>query len=194
MRNVYDILQERGFIEQVTHEEELKELLGKEPVTFYIGFDATADSLHVGHFVQIMVMSHMQRAGHRPIALIGGGTTMVGDPSGKTDMRKMLTPEEIQSNGEAFKKQFSRFIDFSEDKALLMNNADWLMNLEYIPFLREIGVHFSVNRMLSAECFKSRLDRGLSFIEFNYMIMQAYDFLQLYRRENCKLQLGGNDQ
>lgn len=194
MRNVYDILQERGFIEQVTHEEELKELLGKEPVTFYIGFDATADSLHVGHFVQIMVMSHMQRAGHRPIALIGGGTTMVGDPSGKTDMRKMLTPEEIQSNGEAFKKQFSRFIDFSEDKALLMNNADWLMNLEYIPFLREIGVHFSVNRMLSAECFKSRLDRGLSFIEFNYMIMQSYDFLELYRRVNCKLQMGGNDQ
>lgn len=194
MRNVYDILQERGFIEQVTHEDELRNLLEKESTTFYIGFDATADSLHVGHFVQIMVMSHMQRAGHRPVALIGGGTTMVGDPSGKTDMRKMLTPKEIQSNGEAFKKQFSRFIDFSEDKALLMNNADWLMNLEYIPFLREIGVHFSVNRMLSAECFKSRLDKGLSFIEFNYMIMQSYDFLELNRRVNCKLQMGGNDQ
>jgi tyrosyl-tRNA synthetase len=194
MRNVYDILQERGFIEQVTHEEELRDLLEKESTTFYIGFDATADSLHVGHFVQIMVMSHMQRAGHRPVALIGGGTTMVGDPSGKTDMRKMLTPEEIQANGEAFKKQFSKFIDFSGDKALLMNNADWLMNLEYIPFLREIGVHFSVNRMLSAECFKSRLDRGLSFIEFNYMIMQSYDFLELNRRVNCKLQMGGNDQ
>ena len=194
MKNVYDVLEERGFIEQSTHEEELKELLGKESVTFYIGFDATADSLHVGHFVQIMVMSHMQRAGHRPIALIGGGTTMVGDPSGKSDMRKMLTPEEIQANGEAFKRQFSRFLDFSEGKALMMNNADWLMNLEYIPFLREVGVHFSVNRMLSAECFKSRMDRGLSFIEFNYMIMQSYDFLELYRRVNCKLQMGGNDQ
>src|SRR5690554_2886518 len=194
MRNVYDILQERGFIEQVTHEEELRDLLEKESTTFYIGFDATADSLHVGHFVQIMVMSHMQKAGHRPIALIGGGTTMVGDPSGKTDMRKMLTIEEIQANGEAFKKQFSKFLDFSEGKALMMNNVDWLLNLEYIPFLREIGVHFTVNRMLSAEAFKSRMDRGLSFIEFNYMIMQAYDFLQLHRRVDCKLQMGGNDQ
>lgn len=194
MKNVFDILSERGFIEQVTHEEELREQLGKESTTFYIGFDATADSLHVGHFVQIMVMSHMQKAGHRPIALIGGGTTMVGDPSGKTDMRKMLTIEEIQANGEAFKKQFSKFLDFSEGKALMMNNADWLLNLEYIPFLREIGVHFTVNRMLSAEAFKSRMDRGLSFIEFNYMIMQAYDFLQLHRRVDCKLQMGGNDQ
>ena len=194
MQNVYDVLKERGYIEQVTHEEELRELLGKESVTFYIGFDPTADSLHVGHFVQLMVMAHMQRAGHRPIALIGGGTTMIGDPSGRTDMRKMLSFEEIQANGEKFKKQFAKVIDFSDGKAMLMNNADWLMNLEYIPFLREIGVHFSVNRMLTAECFKNRMERGLSFIEFNYMIMQAYDFLELYRRTNCRLQMGGNDQ
>ena len=194
MKNVYDILQERGFIEQVTHEEEVRDLLEKESVTFYIGFDPTADSLHVGHFLQLMVMAHMQRAGHRPIALIGGGTAMVGDPSGRTDMRQMLIQEQIQKNGEAFKKQFSRFVDFSDGKALMMNNADWLLNLEYIPFLREVGVHFSVNRMLTAECFKSRMERGLSFLEFNYMLMQSYDFLELYRRKNCKLQLGGNDQ
>lgn len=194
MKNVYDILQERGFIEQVTHEKEIRELLEKESVSFYIGFDPTADSLHVGHFLQLMVMAHMQRAGHRPIALIGGGTVMVGDPTGKTDMRKMLNQEQIQTNVEAFKKQFSRFIDFSDEKALLINNADWLLNLKYIPFLREVGVHFSVNRMLTAECFKSRMEKGLSFLEFNYMLMQSYDFLELYRKENCKLQLGGNDQ
>lgn len=194
MKNVFDILNERGYIEQATHEEEIRELLGKESVTFYVGFDPTGDSLHVGHFVQLMVMAHMQRAGHRPIALIGGGTAMVGDPSGRTDMRQMLTPETIQSNGDAFKKQFACLVDFSDDKAIMVNNADWLMNLEYIPFLREIGVHFSVNRMLTAEAFKSRMEKGLSFIEFNYMLMQSYDFLELYRRENCKLQLGGNDQ
>ena len=194
MRNVYDILEERGYIEQATHEDEIRELLEKEKVTFYIGFDPTADSLHVGHFIQVMVMMHMQRAGHRPIALIGGGTGMVGDPSGKTDMRKMLTPEIVKSNSESFKSQFSRFIDFSEGKALMINNAEWLMKLNYIEFLREIGRHFSVNRMLTAECFKQRLEKGLSFLEFNYMIMQGYDFLELYRRHNCKIQLGGNDQ
>ncbi|WP_427339366.1 tyrosine--tRNA ligase [Caloranaerobacter sp. DY30410] len=194
MTNVYDILKERGFIEQATHEDEIRQLLGKESVTFYIGFDPTADSLHVGHFIQVMVMMHMQRAGHRPIALIGGGTALVGDPTGKTEMRKMLTREQINKNAESFKKQFSKFIDFSEGKALLLNNADWLTNLNYIDFLREIGRHFSVNRMLTAECFKTRLERGLSFLEFNYMLMQSYDFLELYRKYNCKLQLGGSDQ
>ncbi|MCR1898967.1 tyrosine--tRNA ligase [Irregularibacter muris] len=195
MKNVFDTLSERGYIEQSTHEEEIRELLGKESITFYVGFDPTGDSLHVGHFVQLMVMAHMQKAGHRPIALIGGGTAMVGDPSGRTDMRQMLTPEQIKKNGDAFKDQFSRLVDFSsEDKAIMVNNADWLMDLTYIPFLRDVGVHFSVNRMLTAECFKSRMEKGLSFIEFNYMLMQSYDFLELYRRENCKLQLGGNDQ
>ncbi|WP_432664043.1 tyrosine--tRNA ligase [Wukongibacter baidiensis] len=194
MKNVFDTLMERGFIQQTTHEDEIRELLGKESVTFYIGFDPTADSLHVGHFLQIMVMSHMQKAGHKPIFLIGGGTTMVGDPSGKTDMRKMLTPEQIEHNGECFKKQVDNMLDFSEGKAIMVNNADWLMNLEYIPFLREVGRHFSVNRMLGAECYKARLEKGLSFLEFNYMIMQSYDFLQLYDKYNCKLQLGGNDQ
>lgn len=194
MANVFDILQERGFIKQTTHEEEIRELLGEESVTFYTGYDPTADSLHVGHFLQVMAMAHMQRAGHKPIVLIGGGTTMVGDPSGKTDMRKMLTFEEIQQNAERFKVQLSKFLDFSEDKAIMVNNADWLMNLQYIPFLREVGRHFSVNRMLTAECFKSRMEKGLSFLEFNYMLMQSYDFLELYRRYGCKLQLGGDDQ
>ncbi|MBZ4654447.1 MAG: tyrosine--tRNA ligase [Peptococcaceae bacterium] len=194
MANVYDILRERGYIEQATHEEEIRELLEKETVTFYIGFDPTADSLHVGHFIQVMVMMHMQMAGHRPIAIIGGGTAMVGDPSGKTDMRKMLTRELIEENAQSFKKQFSRFIDFGPGKALMVNNADWLLNLNYVEFLRDIGTHFSVNRMLTAECYKNRLEKGLTFLEFNYMLMQAYDFLELYKRYNCKLQMGGNDQ
>ncbi|KRQ87906.1 Tyrosine--tRNA ligase [Caloramator mitchellensis] len=192
--SILDVLKERGFIEQYSHEEEIKELLDKEKVTFYIGFDPTADSLHVGHFIQLMVMSHLQRAGHRPIVLIGGGTAMVGDPSGKTDMRKMLTKEDIQHNVDRIKLQMEKFIDFSDGKAILVNNADWLWNLNYIDFLREIGVHFSVNRMLTAECFKQRLERGLSFLEFNYMLMQAYDFLELNRRYGCKLEVGGNDQ
>jgi len=192
--NVYDILLERGYIKQSTHEEEIRELLGKEKVTFYIGFDPTADSLHVGHFLQMMVMHYMQEAGHRPIALLGGGTTMVGDPTGKTDMRKMLSKEQIEHNAECFKKQFSRLVDFKDDKAILANNADWLLNLNYIEFLRDIGVHFSVNKMLTAECFKQRLERGLSFLEFNYMLMQGYDFLELNRRYGCVLQLGGDDQ
>ena len=194
MASVYDILLERGYIKQVTHEDEIKELLEKEKITFYIGFDPTADSLHVGHFVQMMVMTHMQRAGHRPIALLGGGTTMVGDPSGKTDMRKMLTKEQIQHNAECFKTQFSKLIDFSDEKAIMVNNADWLLNLNYVEFLREVGVHFSVNRMLTAECFKQRLEKGLSFLEFNYMLMQGYDFLELNRRYGCVLEMGGDDQ
>ncbi len=192
--NVYDILEERGLIAQVTHEQEIRELLGKEKVTFYIGFDPTADSLHVGHFLQLMVMAHMQRAGHRPIALIGGGSGMVGDPSGRTDMRSMMTPETIQYHCECFKKQISRLVDFSDGKALMVNNADWLLDLNYIEFLRDIGVHFSVNQMLTAECFKTRLERGLSFLEFNYMLMQSYDFLKLYQDYGCKLELGGDDQ
>lgn len=195
MTNVYDILKERGFIEQATHEEEIRELLGKEKVTFYIGFDPTADSLTVGHFLTIMAMMHMQRAGHRPIALLGGGTVMVGDPTGKTDMRKMMTVEQIDANAAKFKEQFSKFITFDNDQALMVNNADWLRNLNYIEFLREIGVHFSVNRMLTAEAYKTRLEKGgLTFLEFNYMLMQSYDFLELFRRYNCVLQLGGNDQ
>ncbi len=194
MSNVFDVLTERGFIEQCTHEQEIRDLLNNEKVTFYIGFDPTADSLHVGHFVTVMAMSHMQRAGHRPICLMGGGTGMVGDPTGKTDMRKMLTVETIDHNVECFKKQLSRFIDFSDDKALIVNNADWLRNLNYIEFLREIGPHFNVNKMLAAECYKQRMEKGLSFLEFNYMIMQSYDFLELFQRYNCKLELGGNDQ
>ncbi|NLX86060.1 MAG: tyrosine--tRNA ligase [Clostridiales bacterium] len=194
MKNVYDTLTERGFIEQATHEEEIRDMLGRESVTFYIGFDPTADSLHVGHFLQMVTMAHMQRAGHRPIVLLGGGTTMVGDPSGKTDMRKMLSQEQIQHNAEKFKVQFSRLIDFSDGKAIMVNNADWLLNLNYINFLRDIGRHFSINRMLSAECYKERLERGLTFLEFNYMIMQSYDFLQLYKKYNCKMQMGGSDQ
>ena len=192
--SVYDVLEERGLIAQVTHEKEIRELLEKEKITFYIGFDPTADSLHVGHFLQLMVMAHMQRAGHRPIALIGGGTGMVGDPSGRTDMRTMMTVETINHHCECFKEQISRLVDFSDGKALMVNNADWLMDLNYIQFLRDIGVHFSVNRMLTAECFKSRLERGLSFIEFNYMLMQSYDFLKLYQNYGCKMELGGDDQ
>lgn len=194
MTNVYDVLKERGFIAQVTHEEKIREFLGKDRITFYIGFDPTADSLHVGHFLQLIVMSHMQKAGHRPIAVLGGGTAMVGDPTGKTDMRKMLTREEINHNAEQFKKQMRNLVDFNDGKALMVNNADWLLDLKYIEFLREIGVHFSVNRMLTAECFKTRLERGLSFIEFNYMLMQSYDFLKLYRDYHCTFELGGDDQ
>ncbi|MCC8013967.1 MAG: tyrosine--tRNA ligase [Eubacterium sp.] len=194
MENVYDVLLERGFIEASTHEKEVRELLGKEKVTFYIGFDPTADSLTAGHFVTIMAMSHMQRAGHRPIALVGGGTVKVGDPSGRSDMRKMLTNEQINHNCEVFKKQLSRFIDFSDGKALMINNADWLDNLNYIDFIREIGVHFSVNRMLTADCYRTRMEKGLTFLEFNYMLMQSYDFLELNRKYGCKMQLGGSDQ
>ncbi|SHF07431.1 tyrosine--tRNA ligase [Alkalibacter saccharofermentans] len=194
MNNVFDVLKERGFIEQCTHEDEIRELLEKEQVTFYIGFDPTADSLHIGHFLQIMVMTHMQRHGHKPIALIGGGTTMVGDPTDKTDMRKMLTQEQINENGEKFKTVFKKFLDFSDDKAIMLNNADWLLDLNYVELLREVGVHFSVNRMLAADCYKTRMEQGLTFLEFNYMIMQSYDFYVLYRDYNCKMQLGGNDQ
>lgn len=192
--NAFDVLLERGFIEQTTHEKEIRELLGNEKVTFYIGFDPTADSLHVGHFVTVMAMAHMQKAGHRPIVLLGGGTGMVGDPTGKTDMRKMMTRETIAYHVACFKKQLSKFISFENDAAIMVDNADWLLDLNYVDFLRGIGVHFSVNRMLTAECFKKRLEKGLSFLEFNYMLMQSYDFLELYRRYNCKLELGGNDQ
>ena len=192
--SVLDTLVERGFVHQLTHEEEIAELLAKEKITFYIGFDPTADSLHVGHFLGMMVMAHMQRAGHRPICLIGGGTAMVGDQSGKTDMRKMMTRETIQHNGECFKKQMRRFIDFSDDKALMLNNADWLLQLNYVGMLRDVGASFSVNRMLTAECYKQRLERGLTFLEFNYMIMQAYDFLELHRQTGCVMQMGGADQ
>jgi tyrosyl-tRNA synthetase len=192
--SVFDTLAERGYIEQCTHEDEIKELLDKEKVTFYIGFDPTADSLHVGHFIQIMVMMHMQQAGHRPIALLGGGTAMVGDPSGRSDMRQMMTVETIDQNVKRFKTQMSRFLDFSEGNAVVVNNADWLRDLTYVDFLREIGSQFSVNRMLTADCYKNRLEKGLTFLEFNYMLMQSYDFLELYRRHNCKMQLGGSDQ
>ena len=194
MRNVYDILEERGYIEQVTHEG-LREWFDKEKVTFYIGFDPTADSLHIGHFVSMMVASHMQKAGHKPIILIGGGTAMIGDPSGRTDMRSMMTVETINHNVECFKKQLSKFVSFEGDNAaIIVNNADWLLGLNYINFIRDIGSYFSVNKMLTAECFKKRLEKGLSFLEFNYMLMQAYDFLELYKKYNCSLELGGNDQ
>ncbi|MFV0344079.1 MAG: tyrosine--tRNA ligase [Anaerocolumna sp.] len=192
--NVYDILLERGFIEQTTHEQEIKELLGKEKVTFYIGFDATADSLTAGHFLTVMAMMHMQQAGHKPIALLGGGTTMIGDPSGKSDMRSIMTKETIQHNADCFYKQLSKFIDFDNDNAIIANNADWLLNLNYVEFLREVGVHFSVNKMLTADCYKQRMEKGLTFFEFNYMIMQSFDFLKLNQLYNCQLQLGGNDQ
>ena len=194
MANVLDELLERGYIKQFTHEDETRELLEKEKITFYIGFDPTADSLHVGHFIAMMFMAHMQKAGHRPIALLGGGTAMVGDPSGKTDMRSMLTKEQIEHNVSCIKKQMERFIDFSDDKAVLVNNADWLLDLNYVDLLREVGAQFSVNRMLTAECYKNRMERGLSFLEFNYMIMQAYDFYHLYEKYGCQMQLGGNDQ
>ena len=192
--SVFDELKARGMIAQCTDEEKVRELLEKEKVTFYIGFDPTADSLHVGHFVAMMVMAHMQRAGHRPIALFGGGTGMIGDPSGKSDMRKMLTKEDIANNIECFRKQMVKFIDFSDGKAIMANNADWLGSLNYIDFLREVGVHFSVNNMLAAECYKQRLERGLSFFELNYMLMQSYDFLVLNRKYGCKMELGGDDQ
>ena len=194
MKNVFDTLKERGLIAQTTHEEEIRDLLGKEKVTFYIGFDPTADSLHVGHFLQMVVMRHMQLAGHRPIAIVGGGTGTVGDPSGRSDMRKMMTRETIDHNVAKFKEQLSRFIDFSDGKALMVNNADWLLELKFVQFMREIGVHFSVNRMLTFECFKQRMEKGLSFFEFSYMLMQSYDFLVLNREYGCKLELGGDDQ
>ena len=194
MKNVFDVLKERDLIAQTTHEEEIRELLEKEKVTFYIGFDPTADSLHVGHFLQMVVMRHMQNHGHRPIALVGGGTGTIGDPSGRTDMRQMMTMETIEHNCECFKKQLSRVIDFSDDKAIMVNNADWLLKLNYVDFLRDIGACFSVNKMLTAECFKQRLEKGLSFLEFNYMLMQSYDFLMLNRKYDCKIELGGDDQ
>ena len=194
MANVFDTLKERGFVAQCTNEEELRELFAKERVTFYIGFDPTADSLHAGHFIALMAMAHMQRAGHRPICLVGGGTGTVGDPSGRTDMRKMLTDEDIEHNCECFKKQISRFIDFSDGKAIMVNNGDWLRKLNYIDFLREVGACFTVNRMLAAEAYKQRWEKGLTFLEFNYMVMQGYDFLELNRRYGCKLEMGGDDQ
>ena len=195
MKNVMDTLRARGFIKQTVYEDELYELLGRESVPFYIGFDPTADSLHVGHFMQLIAMKHMQDAGHRPIILIGGGTAMVGDPSGRTDMRSMMTKETIAYHVECFKKQMSRFLRFEgENAAIIVNNADWLLDLNYVDFLRDIGVHFSVNKMLTAECFKSRMERGLSFLEFNYMLMQAYDFLVLHQKYGCSLELGGDDQ
>lgn len=192
--NVIDILEERGFIDQMTHEEELRELLEKEKVKFYIGFDATADSLTLGHFLQIRVMQHMQNAGHIPVALLGGGTTMIGDPSGKNDMRKVMTEDFINHNAECFRKQISHFLDFSEGKGIIENNKDWLLDLKFLPFMREIGVHFSVNRMLNFDCYKNRMERGLTFFEFGYMLMQSYDFLYLYRKHGVKLELGGSDQ
>ncbi len=194
MKNAFDVLMERGFIEQTTHEEEIKALLAKEKVVFYIGFDPTADSLTVGHFVTIMAMAHMQRNGHIPIAVVGGGTGMVGDPTDKTDMRRMMTKEEVNNNVNCFKAQLEKFIDFSDNKAYMVDNGDWLLQLQYVPFIREYGVHFSVNRMLTADSYKSRFEKGLTFFEFNYQLMQAYDFLELYRRYGCKMQFGGNDQ
>ena len=190
----FEELKRRGLLAQLTDEKEIEELVNAGKATFYIGFDPTADSLHVGHFMALCLMKRLQMAGNKPIVLIGGGTAMIGDPSGKTDMRKMMTPETIQHNVDCFKKQMSRFIDFSEDKAIIVNNADWLMNLNYIEVLREVGAHFSVNRMLTAECYKQRLERGLSFLEFNYMIMQSYDFYQLFQKYGCNMQFGGDDQ
>ena len=191
---VYEELQARGLIAQVTNEEEIRKMVNEGRAVFYIGFDPTADSLHVGHFMALCLMKRLQRAGNKPIALIGGGTGMVGDPSGRTDMRTMMTVETIQHNSDCFKKQMSRFIDFSEGKAMMVNNAEWLMNLNYIDFLREIGPHFSVNNMLRAECYKQRMEKGLSFLEFNYMLMQSYDFYELFQRYGCNMQFGGDDQ
>uniref|UniRef100_UPI0025CE2200 tyrosine--tRNA ligase n=1 Tax=uncultured Ruminococcus sp. TaxID=165186 RepID=UPI0025CE2200 len=190
----FEELKRRGLLAQLTDEKEIEELVNAGKATFYIGFDPTADSLHVGHFMALCLMKRLQMAGNKPIVLIGGGTAMIGDPSGKTDMRKMMTPETIQHNVDCFKKQMSRFIDFSEGKAIVVNNADWLMNLNYIEVLREVGAQFSVNRMLTAECYKQRLERGLSFLEFNYMIMQSYDFYQLFQKYGCNMQFGGDDQ
>ncbi len=191
---VFEELQRRGLLAQLTDEEEIKELINEGKATFYIGFDPTADSLHVGHFMAMCLMKRLQMAGNKPIVLIGGGTAMIGDPSGKTDMRKMMTPETIQHNVECFKKQMSRFIDFADDKAIIVNNADWLLNLNYVELLRDVGAHFSVNRMLSHECYKQRMERGLTFLEFNYMIMQSYDFLELFQKYGCNMQFGGDDQ
>ena len=195
MEHILDILKERGFLAQMTFEDELYEQL-KKPTTFYVGFDPTADSLHIGHYIPIMAMAHMQRAGHKPIALMGGGTAMIGDPSGKTDMRKMLTVETIDHNVECIRQQMSRFLDFSDGKALIVNNGDWLRHLNFIDFMRDIGSQFSVNRMLTAECYKARMatENGLSFLEFTYMLMQSYDFLELFHRYGCRLEMGGNDQ
>ena len=192
--HILDTLKERGFIAQVTFEEELYKQLEKESTTFYVGFDPTAPSLHFGHFIPIMAMRHMQLAGHRPIALVGGGTAMVGDPSGKTDMRRMMTVETVEQNALTIKRQLSRFLDFSAGKAMMVNNADWLLNLNYLEFIRDIGAHFSVNRMLAADCYKQRYESGLTFLEFNYMPMQSYDFLMLFKKHNCRLQMGGDDQ
>ena len=195
MKNVFDILEERGYIEQLTHPTEIKELFGKESVSFYIGIDPTADSLHVGHFVSLMVASHMQKCGHRPIILVGGGTATIGDPSGKTDMRKMLSREEINKNVECLKKQIEKFVSFEgENAAIIVNNADWLLDLKFVDFMREIGSLFSVNKMLAAECYKQRLETGLTFFEMSYMLMQSYDFWYLYNKYGCKLEMGGNDQ
>ena len=195
MEHILDILKERGFLAQMTFEDELYERL-RTPTTFYVGFDPTADSLHIGHYIPIMAMAHMQKAGHKPIALMGGGTAMIGDPSGKTDMRKMLTVETIDQNVECIKKQMSRFLDFSEGKAIIVNNGDWLRHLNFIEFMRDIGSQFSVNRMLTADCYKARMatENGLSFLEFTYMLMQSYDFLELFHRYGCRLEMGGNDQ
>ncbi|MBQ3414679.1 MAG: tyrosine--tRNA ligase [Clostridia bacterium] len=195
MTNVFDILEERGYIEQMTHPKEIKELFGKEHVPFYIGIDPTADSLHVGHFVSLMVAGHMQKCGHKPIILVGGGTAVIGDPSGKTDMRKMLSKEDIENNVKGIKKQLEKFVSFEgENAAIIVNNADWLLDLKYIDFMREIGSLFSVNKMLAAECYKNRLETGLTFFEMGYMLMQSYDFWYLYNKYGCKLEMGGNDQ
>ena len=194
MGSVYDLLKERGFIAQCTYEDDLKKKLESEQLTFYVGFDPTADSLHIGHYIPIMAMAHMQRFGHRPIALVGGGTAMIGDPSGKTDMRKMMTRETVAANAAAIKSQLSRFISFDDDKAIMADNGDWLLGLNYVEFIRDIGALFSVNRMLTAECYKQRLERGLTFLEFNYMLMQSYDFLMLNQKYGCTLQMGGDDQ